>query len=129
LQLIQQIPWALSGLSYKERLKELARIEEDISESDSHLNNIKNQLRWFARQSECGERQLQLKESLQSWIEKEAEQGPGILLGDFSKAVLEDNMVNLKALRDIENQVQSHAARLDIKLKLIRTLKSYTEVP
>lgn len=124
LRLKGTIPWIFPELDTKTRLLEIRRIEDDLNEMDQRLRAISQTLRSFARNNHDDERLAHLSEKIQDWVESNAEEVSSLQMLELSRKIQVGVIPDLKALRDLEIHMRGYIDRQDIKLKLIRSIKT-----
>lgn len=124
LRLKDAIPWIFPDLDTKERLVELRRIEDEMNEMDERLRTISQTLRSFARNNSDGSRLSHLSEKIQDWVESNADEVSSLQMLRLSSQIQLGDIPNIKVLRDLENHMRGFLDRQDIKMKIIRSLKT-----
>jgi ADP-heptose:LPS heptosyltransferase len=126
LRLKGTIPWVFPELDTKERMTEIRRIESEMTEVDERLRAISTTLKSFARRNSDDSRLAHLSEKIQDWVESNAGEVSSLQMLELSQRVKIGEIPDLKALRDLENHMRGYLDRQDIKLKLIRSIKTNT---
>jgi len=142
-----QNPWAPFGTeslqirkTFSERFADLGDgrwrdqldfLETEAIETDQNVSALLSSMRRLLEKPFDLSRQDECVESVREFCEDQVEHGSSILswLPEFEKGLLpvEDKVVSLSHLRLLQKQLDEMNHRIQIKLKLIRSLKSQVE--